>query len=131
MNCHFKKIFFSKRLFPKRFFFKNNMYHFKCVKQFLSYSAKIRKIIVKNAPVSVLFQRMIWLDPWNILSENTIYIYILDHLVLMCTPAKCLLKYDLNKFQNWSLKQTRPDSAVCVLCEPHSSWNRGSARWVG
>ena len=39
------------------------MYHFKCVKQFLSYFAKIRKIIVKNAPVSVLIQLMIGLDP--------------------------------------------------------------------
>ena len=43
-----------KIFFPKRFFL---------VKQFLSYSAKIRKIIVKNAPVSVLFQLMIGLDP--------------------------------------------------------------------
>ena len=53
MNCHFNKIFFKSKTI---FIFLN-------VEQFLSYSVKIREIIVKNAPISVLFQLMIGLDP--------------------------------------------------------------------
>ena len=45
--------------------------------------------------------------------RGEISFYLSDHLVLMCTPTKCLL----NICQNRSFKQTPADRSVCLLYE--------------
>ena len=93
------------------------MYYFKCVKQFLSYSAKIRKIIVKNAPVSVLFQLMIELDPWSILSWKK---YIFKHLKCIFKLKKLKILYLYIYVFKWfliiQLLKTYRKEQNCVKC---------------
>ena len=57
-----------------------------------------------------------------------ISIYLSDHLVLVCTPAKCPPNIRSKYMPKRSLKQT----LQYVYCmNPTSSWNRGFVRGVG
>ena len=65
------------RRFSIRFFKSKTIFITLNVKQFQSYSVKIREIIVKNAPISVLFQLMInWVRPMTHFVLEKIYLNI-------------------------------------------------------